>query len=311
MYHYVRPVTDDFPYFKNMDTLDFINQLDYFKSNFGFINKKKFLSVVTQKSENEMTKGVVLTFDDAFKDHYQYVFPELVKRKTFGIFYIATYPYLTGKILDVHRVHLLLGKYGGEVIFNLIKEIVSDDMILDENMEKFDSKIYKAQSNDDYTNCVKKTLNYYVKHEYRELVVDALMSKLFPNEDEIYSKFYMSKDNIVEMSRSGMIIGSHTVNHNVMSRLTVDEQKKEIEESFMFLSDLLGTQRIKTFCYPYGGFHSFTNETESILDENECVFSFNVEQRDIESDDIINNYQKLPRYNCNTFFPIIKRDDYA
>ena len=45
-------------------------------------------------------------------------------------------------------------------------------------------------------------------------------------------EFYLSIENMKEMQTEGMIIGSHTVNHKVMSSLNFNEQNKEIINSF-------------------------------------------------------------------------------
>ena len=102
------------------------------------------------------------------------------------------------------------------------------------------------------------------------------------------------------MQKNNMIIGSHTYDHPVMSRLNIDDQKFQIEQSFKFLEKLLPTPKIKTFCYPYGGFHSFNQNTEQILEDNGCIFSFNVEQVDIEISDILNKPHALPMYDWRT-----------
>ena len=73
-------------------------------------------------------------------------------------------------------------------------------------------------------------------------------------------------------------------------------------ESFSVLSKITDKQKIKTFCYPYGGFHSFTKVTEDILEKNDVDFSFNVEPRDIPRHGCNLNLQALPRFDCN-FFP--------
>ncbi len=84
------------------------------------------------------------------------------------------------------------------------------------------------------------------------------------------------------------------------SKLGVDDQKREIETSFRYLADLIG-EEISTFAYPYGGFHSFTDETECLLAEQGALFSFNVEPRDVTSGDLVHRPQALPRYDCNLF----------
>ena len=63
----------------------------------------------------------------------------------------------------------------------------------------------------------------------------------------------------------------------------------------------MGDFKIKTFCYPYGGFHTFTNLTEDILRKEGVKFAFNVESRDIDLNDLQSRPLALPRYGCNEF----------
>ena len=86
-----------------------------------------------------------------------------------------------------------------------------------------------------------------------------------------------------------------------MSKLSLEDQKQEIENSFSFLEEVTGGLQIKTFCYPYGGFHTFTDGTMKLLDKEKVKFSFNVEAREISSNDLFNNQQALPRFDCNQF----------
>ncbi|HDZ5086887.1 TPA: polysaccharide deacetylase family protein [Campylobacter jejuni] len=103
------------------------------------------------------------------------------------------------------------------------------------------------------------------------------------------------------MHENGMILGSHSVNHCVFSKLANEEQEKEIHDSFNFLEKTIGKLHTKIFCYPYGGFHTFTDFTQKILKDSNCNFSFNVESRDITPNDLIKQPQALPRYDCNEF----------
>ena len=67
---------------------------------------------------------------------------------------------------------------------------------------------------------------------------------------------------------------------------------------FGYLSKLIG-EPVETFCYPYGGFHTFTPETEQLLLSAGSRDSFNVEARDIGPVDLLQRPQALPRYDCN------------
>ncbi|MEP4474720.1 MAG: polysaccharide deacetylase family protein, partial [Lentilitoribacter sp.] len=112
--------------------------------------------------------------------------------------------------------------------------------------------------------------------------------------------FYVQKDQLIKMHENGMLLGSHTVTHPVMSKLSKPAQEREIKSSFEFLKTL-GVTDHKTYCHPYGGFHSFDQNTVDILDEQSVAYSFNVDYRDITQLDIISNKQSLPRYDCNLF----------
>ena len=127
------------------------------------------------------------------------------------------------------------------------------------------------------------------------------MGRFFPDEYAMVEQFYMTKDEIRSMHKAGMLIGSHTVSHPVMSKLSPDEQRQEIECSFEFLHGIVDDLDMRTFCYPYGGLYSFTDDTKKLLDQNNCTFSFNVEARDITETDLLDNKHALPRYDCNLF----------
>ncbi len=299
MYHYVRPSNPDLPFFRHLELDDFRRQLDHFAANDSFVSKQAFLQSIERGEPVEA--GVVLTFDDGFKDHFRYVLPELMHRDLWGIFYIPVLPYLGGRLLDVHRIHLLLGKLGGRKVFEAIRELLREHMLTDAHREEFQRLTYDNQNNDDYTNHVKRTLNYFIGYQYREAMLDNLMARFFADEEMIVKDFYMTGSEIRAMKHAGMIIGSHTVNHPVMSKLSVEDQEDEIDRSFRFLESLDGPLAPKTFCYPYGGFHTFNSATERLLEKHQCDFAFNVEARDIDRDDLAARRQALPRFDCNMF----------
>lgn len=57
-------------------------------------------------------------------------------------------------------------------------------------------------------------------------------------------------DEIRELSRSGIEIGAHTVNHRDLSRCSYEESLREMTESRATLQELTGTE-VRTFAYPY------------------------------------------------------------
>jgi peptidoglycan/xylan/chitin deacetylase (PgdA/CDA1 family) len=299
MYHYVRGSTNRSPEYYHLDVADFRRQLDYFESEFGFADREAFLDVMKGNRET-LPSGVVLTFDDGLRDHIEFVYPELEKRDLWGIFYVPTGPYENGTLLDVHRIHTLLGEVPGEKLLSHTEAVVDESMIPFKRREEYQTESYERQDNAEATTQVKRILNYFISDEYQTAVIDRLVERLGTTEPSV-SSFYMTPAELGEMSDAGMIVGGHTVTHPVLSKLDADQQRSEIRDSFAFLDDAVDGLPERTFCYPYGGSFSFTDETVSILEDTACEWSFMVHQADITRSNIDTHTHSLPRYDCNEF----------
>lgn len=298
MYHYVRQFNPDLPNFRFLDAENFEKQLDFFQEQFGFVSKDEWLKALKSKKLESAKGKVLLTFDDATSCHYEYVYKVLKRRSLWGVFYIPTQPYQKGKVLDVHRIHLLCGAFDGSELLTTLKAILDISMIAGEKRKEFREQTYIEQDNHEEISEFKRILNYFVSYEYRERLIDSVAHKL--NYLFETSDLYVPVDKLKKMQLAGNIIGSHTVSHPVMSKLSKIEQNAEIYDSFGYLSTNIKLD-VKTYCHPYGGFYSFNEETVKSLEENGVDFSFNVESRDICDDDLASSIQFLPRYDCNEF----------
>ncbi len=304
MYHYIKKYDDSHPNFRFLDFKNFKLQLDFFDKNFGFVSKKEWVDFIDNGVYPNSKGKVILTFDDGLQCHYEIVFKELMRRGLWGIFYIPAMPHIDNKFLDVHRIHLLTGAFSGEVLFLSLNKYLRKNMIPDSKIEAFNKNTYKNQENLYMITEFKKILNYYISYEYRELLIDQISFDLnykFNIED-----FYIRPINLENMAKNGMIIGSHSYSHPVMSKLSDTEQKIEIEKSLKFLESI-NIVTPKTYCHPYGGFHAFNKQTIEILNLENVSYSFNVEPREISPIDIDKSRQHLPRFDCN-LFPYGKAD---
>ncbi len=299
MYHYIRPDVSKPPYdYYHLSLEDFRAQLDFFEEEFGFVESKAFLE--SFKKPCELPEGVVLTFDDGLIDHYEWVLPELKQRDLWGIFYVSTQPLTGNRALDVHRIHNLIGTTDAQRVLDRLESVVEERMIADKHRNEFQKHTYIKQDNADSVTKVKRLLNYYISYEHRSSILSKLTST-FPEAEIGVNEYYMTEGQLKELQESGMILGSHSVSHRVFSTLSDTEQRKEIGNSFEFLDSNLGELTPRTFCYPYGGDHTYNQETIQILDELGCQWSFNVESRDVTKADVVESPQQLPRYDCTEF----------
>lgn len=299
MYHYVRDEQFTPPDYYYLDIDDFRQQLDYLENEYGWVSREHFLKTV-QGELDEVPSGAVLTFDDGFRDHYEFVLPELLKRDLWGMFYIPAGPYRNDRILDVHRTHILLGQARGRELLKHVLELASEEKLPYQDVPSFRSA-YRAFDDSKAIKEVKKILNMYSTDDHQTDLLDELFRMMNPPDIDPM-EFYLRPDELREMADSGMILGGHTINHPVLSKLDRERQKSEIAGSFQVLEEILRKPLPhRTFCYPYGSVNSFNETTQSVLREQDCEWCFMVDPEDIQKSHIRNGILQLPRYDCNQF----------
>ena len=291
MYHYIRNKNKLFPYYNILEKKNYINQIKKF-SKTGLINSFEELFFDSDK--------YLPTFDDGFKDHI-YAAEILKKYNGIGLFFIPTSPLKNNIILDVHKTHLILGKVKSLVALNELEKYLNKNKIKNyySQKEKLKYKIaYKRHNDYVHKKEFKKIMNYYGNLKLRHKILDYLLKKF---EINIKPKdYYLNKKEIKYLSSLGMIIGSHSESHTLLSRLSYEKQFKEIKNSKTFLEKIIN-KNIDTFCYPYGGKISYNNNTLKILKKLKFKLAYSIDYRNITIKDLKNKPYELPRLDCNLF----------
>jgi peptidoglycan/xylan/chitin deacetylase (PgdA/CDA1 family) len=301
-YHYVKPDLVKYPHSHPILLDCFRKQLDSFTKEPGLLTQEQLFYSLEEKIIQK--PGVVLTFDDGFSDHFHYAFPELVKRGLWGIFFVNTGPYKKKKLLGVHRTHALLGKFDSKEIFDNLMLHITESMLDSSKIYEFDSYIYSDQENNEFEYKCKRILNYFLNTTYRDIILDKLMPLYF-NEEKLFQEYYLQADYIQTMQEQGMLFGSHTETHPVLSQLDVDSQEKEIAGSLDYLEQELGVNPPRMFAIPYGGPGAYNEETSNILKKLnlKCAFDFDLtDMRDVTEQDLKERPLSLPRWDCNRFY---------
>ena len=291
MYHYVRNKSKVFPYYRSLKKNDYEKQIKKF-SRQGLISSYKELFINSDK--------YLPTFDDGFKDH---IFAAEVLKKfgAIGIFFIPTLPLQNNDILDVHKTHLIIGKIKATVVLKELKKYLKKNNIKNyvNKIEKKKFKIaYKNQKEELSKIEFKKIMNYYGDIKIKHKILNYLLKKFDINVKP--EDYYLSKKEIKYIASLGMIIGSHSDSHTLLTRLSYKGQLKEIKNSKTSLEKLIN-KKVEVFCYPYGGKISYNKNTLDILKKLKFKLAYSVEYRDILKSDLEKNPFELPRYDCNLF----------
>ena len=190
------------------------------------------------------------TFDDGFKDH---IFAAEVLKIRSNRNFLFNVALQNNDILDVHKTHLIIGKIKATVALKELKKYLKKNNIKNyvNKIEKKKFKIaYKNQKEELSKIEFKKIMNYYGDIKIKHKILNYLLKKFDINVKP--EDYYLSKKEIKYIASLGMIIGSHSDSHTLLTRLSYKGQLKEIKNSKTSLEKLIN-KKVEVFCYPYGG----------------------------------------------------------
>lgn len=297
MYHYVRPNSSRPPYeYYYLDLDDFRRQLTVLAESYDLIDRETFLSYV-RSGETPPDDAAILTFDDGLRDHHEWVLPELRERGLWGLFFVPG-P-LGDRLLPVHRVHSMLGTARAKDLARSLRSILREMDDVTDDMDDY-GPVYTKNEFTASSRWFKRTLNYVVPDDRLPAVFDELHRRNPTLPDPDPAEYYMSREQIAELSSAGMLVGAHTRTHPVLTRLEPAEQAAELSASMAFVEDVADPP-IRTFAYPYGGASVYDDRTLACLRRASCDVAFTTEPADVSPQDIENRPLRLPRWDCNEF----------
>lgn len=295
MYHYVRDLKKSlFPKFKALDFSDFKGQIKFLKNNYNIISIEEFY----YKDYDENKKNCVLTFDDGYKDHYEFVFDILLKNNIKGCFYPPVDVILSDEIIDVNKIHIILASADEKKILKRLKKHFIKRNKSDKGFDHYVRNINKTCRYDNETTVIiKRLLQTTLDYKLRQQLCDDLLND-FCNISlkELNNSFYMSYENITEMIEYGMHFGSHGKSHFWFESLNYINQEHEILESKKFLDKIYNGSYLLTMCYPYGSYNEITLELLKKYD-----FKIGLTTIPNSFDYSVNNLLEIPRFDTNDY----------
>jgi len=275
MYHYVRELQyTRYPKIKALLISEFKEQLTYLEKFYQFVTVNDCIDAIYSNVELP-SNAILLTFDDAYIDHYNTVFPILEEKGIQGCFFPPAKSILNHKVLDVNKIHFLLASISD--INNLLDNLF-------DCLEKYRSE-FSLKSNDYYFSklaqanrfdskeiiFIKRLLQVELEEEIRNLILDDLFYKYVTNDEGAFSReLYMDINQIKCMVQNGMYIGSHGYDHYFLDNLSPDKQEKEINLSLQFLKKVGSPIDNWVMNYPYG---VYNNSLIDIIRKKNCKFA--------------------------------------
>jgi peptidoglycan/xylan/chitin deacetylase (PgdA/CDA1 family) len=229
-YHKVSP--DSHPFFEPVEPAVFEQQMQFLKDSYNVVELQE---LVTRSQRGQLPeRAVAITFDDGYRDNYEYAFPILKKHGLPATVFVATAAINNATTLWHDRI--------------------------------FDAFRFTTKRPEELTSQVSSAID-----KARQLWGDPLWEFVENLETELEPDFtdrprasMLTWEQIRAMHGSGVQFGSHTVNHPILSRLPKDQIEFELRQSQAELSGELGTP-ITSFAYPNGRASDYNDEVKSAL----------------------------------------------
>jgi len=299
MYHYVRDLEHSrFPAIKGISVERFRRQLDHIQSQYTPVTAEDLLEALSSPKKNLPSNAILLTFDDAYIDHFATVFPLLDARGIKGCFFPPAQAILEHKVLDVNKIQFTLATVPDagallDQVFAMLAEFPPEHEL--KTREAYLSSTPEHRYDTREVTLLKRLLQHELPEPVRVEIVRRLFAERVTKDEAAFAcELYMSMDQIACLRRHGMHVGSHGYSHTWLNHISLEAQAVEIDRSLDFLEKLNVRKDNWTVCYPYGGFN---DSLLQLLRDRECRLGFTVEARvaDLDAD----NRLTLPRLDTN------------
>jgi len=238
--------------------LHFEKEIKYLSKNHTILRLEDLMEAIIKK-RNLPYRSVVITFDDGYRNFYTNAYPILKKYQIPAALFLPAGLINTEKMLWWDEVNYLILNHCSETIH------YSPDLC----PLSLQQKLGKIKL--DCLNNRRKAAEILIEelkgipNKKKELILkDLKVKNRLDKQKNILNKNYllMTWDQVREVSKNGISIGSHSLTHPILINLEPDEIIKEIKDSKNIIEKEIG-KTVNLFCYPNGKrgfFNSFTKE---------------------------------------------------
>jgi len=210
-------------------------QLDYLEKNFNVISIRDLVSWLNGEEELP-ERAALITFDDGYRDNYLYAYPTLKRRWMPAAIFLATgyidnnkpffWDLLAYAMMNTKKDYLSL-RIGGTFDWESEQEKEANIRPLVEALKNL-AEDQKIQAVDE---------------------VISLLDVAIP--DNLFDDLFLTWNQVIEMSKDGIEMGGHTVNHPILTRVPPKLAAEEIVGCKLKIESATG-RKVISFAYPNG-----------------------------------------------------------
>jgi peptidoglycan/xylan/chitin deacetylase (PgdA/CDA1 family) len=250
MYHSVVRTPLPVPDWCFLDARSFRGQVVYIKDHFSVLPFSQVVDALKNDAVDRPT--AVLTFDDGYQNNYDVAFPVLSELA------VPATIFLTTSLIDS----------GDTVWFCRLNDALTRTKKKSFEWRKLSFDISDAVKKAQASTTLQALLKQYPPYALNSILLE-IIEKL--DVEAVHairpgSPYQMLRESAIKaMLKSGLIdIGAHTHTHAILGQLSLEEQRREIEQSLDIVKELTG-QPCKFFAYPNGRAQDFNQVSMNLL----------------------------------------------
>jgi peptidoglycan/xylan/chitin deacetylase (PgdA/CDA1 family) len=247
LYHRVNPFRDR--YFPAVSVNAFDAQMSYLAKNFNIVSLSQILDRLEQGIGIE-PRTAAITFDDGYRDNYLYAQPILKKYGLPASIFVTTGYTATSRRMWNDRIAGAIKRTDRRVM-NLELPAEKLSLRLDSDYSRLASML-----------SVLEKLKSLPEAE-KNLLVDDLVEQLGCR-DATSDPLMLSWSELREMAGEEWEVGSHTVEHRILTKISEAEIQRELANSKETLEQHLQIP-ITLFAYPNGKEHDFGESVKELV----------------------------------------------
>lgn len=216
--------------------------VNYLRKNCNIISLDDYMEI-RRNNANIPENTVAITFDDGYMDNYTTAYPILKEYKIPATIFLTVNMIGTENVFCSSKIRFAvmhtkkqfvrMGDKRWELTTPGKRELVIQEL----------GKLLKE-----------------MPEQTKHIKTDEVVASLEVDVDEKKLPRMLTWEQVKEMSDNGITFGAHSLNHPVLTKISIEDARKEIADSKRILEEKI-QKPVKYFAYPYG--------TES--DYNKCI----------------------------------------
>jgi peptidoglycan/xylan/chitin deacetylase (PgdA/CDA1 family) len=220
----------------------FESQMRYLKANFNVVSLQEALTIFGDPVRNFSTE-IVLTFDDGLQNNYTIAYPILLRYELPATFFVCPGLIESRTWQWAHEIEQrLMGAKPDSL------NIICDKLGIGERGKKANSGSDVTEKIIELMKTMESDRRISAEHFIRSLTHNFEMGK---SQHDLYDT--MSWDELQSLDSELITVGSHTVHHQMLTRVSHEEMHYQIQESKQWLERKL-SRPVEYFCYPNGDY---------------------------------------------------------